>query len=74
MDSGPTVNDTWSEYAYIFKIEVSGLVDRLDVSYKKKIRIICVHNHWKIGITIHNIKMVVSIFCFMTFTYLWNYC
>lgn len=38
MDSGTTVNDTWSEYAYIFKIEVSGLVDRLDVSYKKKIQ------------------------------------
>lgn len=30
------MNETGSDYAYIFKIELTGLVDSLDVSYKKE--------------------------------------
>lgn len=38
-DRGNTVNKTWSRYAYILKIKLTGLVDRLDVSYEgKKLR------------------------------------
>ena len=35
-DRGNTVNKIWSRYTYILKIRLTGLVERLDVSYEGK--------------------------------------